>query len=485
MARLARAGGARLRSHAWFVATAAVCLAAFVGLVTGGTGALAYPESFGDFYDYQAASLLHGHLDVPAVAISGEAFVVNGRFYGYFGPTPALLRLPFVAFGWQWQRLARPAMVAYYLASLVAAWALLRRARRQFGGPGALPSPLATVLFTLASGLGSSLLFLGSRAYTYHEAILCGAALALWSAWFALTWSARPGSRAWLGALACAALAVQARAPAGLFALALLGATAVAVGRRPEHRRLAAAVGVACVAGALSVNAVGYLKFGVFDGSPFEYSAQYDATRLARFDNRKFHLLNVTYTADAYLLRPHLQARQHFPWLRIDRLPRGTHPRARMDHLEPTAGLPYTMSALVGLAVFGAAVSLRRRSAPRRDLVLLGLGFAPQAAAMLCTVVVSQRYTGDFVPLLIAAGATGLAAVDGAPTGRRRTGLAVLLVLAAWSVVANMSLALWYQGEGVWGVPDDVKQNYHRLQQRIDAWCLPAPPGVQPAGQGR
>src|SRR5215470_16076828 len=47
-----------------------------------------------EFYDAQAQSLLEGHIDVPADAIGPEAFVHGGKSYGYFGPTPALLRLP-------------------------------------------------------------------------------------------------------------------------------------------------------------------------------------------------------------------------------------------------------------------------------------------------------------------------------------------------------------------------------------------------------
>src|SRR5438132_6222343 len=52
------------------------------------------PGYMEEFYDAQAQSLLQGRIDVPAQAIDREAFVRQGKFYGYFGPTPALLRLP-------------------------------------------------------------------------------------------------------------------------------------------------------------------------------------------------------------------------------------------------------------------------------------------------------------------------------------------------------------------------------------------------------
>ena len=75
--------------HRWFVLMTAVCATAFAWMVTDGTFQFGFAESFGDFYDYQAASLLQGRLDVPAGVLSGEAFVVDGKTYGYFGIAPA------------------------------------------------------------------------------------------------------------------------------------------------------------------------------------------------------------------------------------------------------------------------------------------------------------------------------------------------------------------------------------------------------------
>ena len=46
------------------------------------------------FYDAQAQRLLQGRIDVLPDAIGTEAFMRGGKAYGYFGPPPALARIP-------------------------------------------------------------------------------------------------------------------------------------------------------------------------------------------------------------------------------------------------------------------------------------------------------------------------------------------------------------------------------------------------------
>jgi hypothetical protein len=93
------AESSRASSIGWFLAAAGCASVCYAWVVTGGSFRFNHAEVFGSFYDYQAASFLEGRLDVPEEAIGGEAFEARGKLYGYFGPTPALLRLPFVAAG--------------------------------------------------------------------------------------------------------------------------------------------------------------------------------------------------------------------------------------------------------------------------------------------------------------------------------------------------------------------------------------------------
>lgn len=66
----------------------------FSWYVTDGTFRFFELESF---YDAQAVSFVHGRGDVPLEAISAEGLVRDGKYCGYFGPAPALLRLPLPA----------------------------------------------------------------------------------------------------------------------------------------------------------------------------------------------------------------------------------------------------------------------------------------------------------------------------------------------------------------------------------------------------
>src|SRR5688572_15710864 len=140
----------------------------------------------------------------------------------------------------------------------------------------------------LATGGGSTLLFLGSRVYVYHEAILCGIAFALWSGYFSLRYLESPTRRWWIAALITGVLAVQARPPVGIFASFLLGVVAakhVIVNSRARAQwRASFSIGVLTVCGLLSLPALAYLKFGTFDVAPVRYHVQYTPDRVARID---------------------------------------------------------------------------------------------------------------------------------------------------------------------------------------------------------
>jgi hypothetical protein len=51
-------------------------------------------EVLGGAYDSQAEHFLRGDVDVDEAAIGREAMIVNGKVRMYFGPFPALLRIP-------------------------------------------------------------------------------------------------------------------------------------------------------------------------------------------------------------------------------------------------------------------------------------------------------------------------------------------------------------------------------------------------------
>lgn len=459
--------------HVAFAVTSLVCVAVFIAVMTGGTFRMITEESFGTFFDHQAAAILNGRLDVPEPALSGEAFVVDGKVYGYYGVMPALLRLPFVGFEALFGQMSRIAMVLYYLACLTGAYSLLVHFTRFLCGPQTWPSRLATVLFIGTVGLGTSLFFLGSRAYVYHECILCGAAFALWSAYFTLRFVEEPGRRWWFAALVTGLCAVQARPPAGLFALVVLGTAAGwHLLLQWSERRLGlryALIGLGSVAAILSFNGMSWLKFRTFDGSPFKYAVQYTAERRARFDNKNFHATNFGHNFDVYVRLPDFGLQRHFPWFVFDSSgKRPQYPRAKIDLEEPALAMPYAMPALFFLALLGGGWALCFAPSVRQQLTIVAIGSTPMCLALSMAIVTSHRYTADFCALLIVFGAAGLAVLDAEKRRHRTLALSATAVLAAASIFATLALSVRFQGELVWGVPDDAKRNYEALRTSAD-----------------
>jgi len=475
--------------HAWFLGTVAVCALAFSWVVTGGTFRFIFPESFGVFYDYQAASLLAGRLDVPEAALQGEAFRFDGKLYGYFGPTPALLRLPFTFAGVAFGELSRSFLLAYYLASLAAVYALFIDASRLLPGRPTWPARLDVVLLVGSAGLGSTLFFLSSRAYIYHEAILCGVAFALWSSWCSLRWLAAPSSRLWLGALLLGTLSVHARPPVGLFALTLLGCVAAhhlirasfahfqspSSDSRSQLSALSSPlrfllIGASSVLGVCTFNGLSYLKFKSFDGAPLKYHVQYHPARLAHIAGKNFHVSNFRYNADGYLWRPNFLVRPTFPYFFAEGRNPNDYPGAKIDLAEPTLALPYAAPALVFLALCGGLVALVRWPGARTPLGLLACAAVPMSTALFLAVAISHRYTADFLPPLLIATTFGLAAFALLPRPLARTLRATAAILAVVGVLLTAALTLHYQGELVWGVPADVTSRYQSLRQSADTF---------------
>lgn len=468
--------GARLlafgRTHRAFALTGGTATLAFAWMVSYGTMDLVHPETFADFYDHQAASLLAGRLDVPPDAIGGEAFVHGGKTYGYFGLTPALLRVPFVIHDAAFGELTRGFMVAGFALVLLASHLLLH-AVYSLSGRGA-PGGWASGTLAAAAGLGSTVFFLGSRAYVYHEAILWGVAFALVGAWAALRHLAAPGGRWWLGSLAGGILSVHARPPTGLFALTLLGAVALVLlwrdRRVASSVRRQARVGVLCALGVFSFNVVSYLKFQTFEGCPLRYNVQYDAVRLARIEGRQFHLENIPLAVECYLLRPNFRLTAGFPYFYIEPgVPSMPWLDTKIDYHDNTLGFPYAMPALVWLAGAGVVLGWRRAPALRPALLTAWAAAVPMTLAMFAAIAITHRYTADFCPFLIVAAALGLAGGEELAGTRRRIFRTVTTAAVAASVLLTLAITLHHQGQEVWGVPDEVRARYTDLRQRIDA----------------
>jgi len=459
--------------HRWCLLAMGICGLAFAWLVTAGSFEFIHRESFGDFYDFQALSLLQGRLDVPPEVLSGEGFYYGGKCYGYFGLCPAVIRLPFVALGIAFGQTSRALMTVYFLGALLAANLILNHLRLKLAGKAAYPSFSATLLLTFNVGLGSTFIFLASRAYIYHEAILAGAAFALWSAYFTFRYLADRRLSSGLGALAFGFGAVHCRPTSGLFALSFLGIAALIAAWQhprpllPGAKRHFAIAGLSAAA-FLSFCGVSYLKFRTFAGMPLRYNVQFldDPGRLGRIEGKELHLENVRANADAYFLSFTGKLTRRFPYLRNQSLDTARYPGIKYDMNEPILAIPFCMPGLTFLALMGLIVGPALAAPFRPALGALALAAVPMTAVLLMAVVSSQRYTADFIPIQIVAAAAALAAIERKPWGPPLRIVATILLVA--SIFACGALALRFQGEEVWGVPDSIRTHYRELSRWFD-----------------
>jgi hypothetical protein len=101
-------------------------------------------------------------------------------------------------------------------------------------------------------------------------------------------------------------------------------------------------------------------------------------------------------------------------------------------------------------------------------LAVVAGGLAPMTAALFAAVAQSHRYTADFVPFLIATAAFGLAATDTLSAGARRWWLAATTLLTPAAIAVTLAITVHYQGEGVWGVSDEIKARYLAMRRWSD-----------------
>lgn len=468
--------------HRWFLVTAAVGTLAFATVLTQGTFRFIAPDEFGNFYDQQAHSFLGGKLSLPESAKNSESFIFEGRIYMYFGPTPAILRLPLAALDIATGRLSRVFMLGYFGALMAGVYALQIHFARIASRVRSWPSRHAVLLLTATVGMGTTLFYLSARTYVYHEAIFCGALFAIWSGYFSLRYRTEPDRKWWLAALVCGLLSVHARPPSGLFALGMAGCAALAVAfrrflLRPDkvgfrwmvrNFRQPVAVGLLAVACVLSFNGLSYLKFRSFEGAPLKYHVQYQDGRLNGFDGKNFHLINFRFNFDTYMWRPDFAVRKNFPFFYVETPERLIYPGVRLDLFEPTLAMPYTMPALCWLSLVAVTFAAVVWHEIRSSLLVIAGAAAAMGLALFTAVAVSHRYTGDFCPALILFGAIGLQSLDLLSPGWRKITLMITTLLAATGIAITAAITLHYQGAVVWGIPDDVKARYESLRTTVD-----------------
>jgi phage shock protein PspC (stress-responsive transcriptional regulator) len=441
------------RSHLAVALGFLLALVPLMGLLTEGTfdpGFRASEDKQALFYDAQARSLLDLRLDVPSEAIGGEGIHVRDRVYAYFGITPALLRIPFMAmYPEGYPNLAPWSYLAAFVLQGLMAVGIWRAVQRRFGMT-APPAFDGLVVFTVLAA--SPMVLLTARPDVYEEAILWGVTFTLVAFWGVLRLLERP-RRLWAGvAVAAAALAVLSRPPVGIASLVAVGVAGVVVFRRNRAAWPLSARLIAGACGGLGAYlALNYMKFRTFINPPYEHHEMFmqQPRRLASLlkygTNRPE---NIPTNLLQYLRPDTLHFRAEFPWLTF-RMPNhapvfevGT---VHFDGFEFPVSITAIAPTLLVLAVIGSIVVARRRSV---DLAI-PIGAGVVAIIATCSFFGSSlRYLGDFMPWLVVGGCAGLAA-----TMMWKPSIAwvkPVLVAAAgvgivWSVYVTLALGRAYQ----------------------------------------
>ena len=473
----------------------ALAIVVFAYFLLEGRFDLFEPEFLSSFYDVQARSLLEGHWDVPARSLAWERFEIDGKYYTYFGPWPAFLRMPILALTHRLDgQLSRVSMLLAYGLLLGAAARLCWQARTLVRGNG--PPTRATLLgaggFVFLIGCGSTVLFLSGRTWVYHEALLWGLAWTLAAFSCFIAYVVDPTRRNLVLVSATATLAFLSRATVGSGPVLALGALLVVLvvgrilaarrgavhaseavaepGPEPSWMRVLGIPGEAAArvrlwplaiatAVPLALYAyVNYSKFRSLYGLPLE---KQDIIVASDLGQRAFAANDGSITGLTYLPTNLLQYfrpdaigfDRFFPWVTFSREPRVIGSPVFID-IDFSASITASSTLVLLLAVIGL-IAIVRAPKPatagssaallRVPVVLASVG----AFVTLSIAYLQHRYEADFLPMFVIAGAAGLwylaRLLEGRPAWWRRTALAVVVVLGAWSCWATASLTFLHQ----------------------------------------
>lgn len=430
----------------------------FLAVLLNGSATLLGQDLQSDFYDLQAHSLLAGHWDVSPRALGLEGFHIDGKNYMYFGPVPALLRLPIAAVTHRFDgQLSQLSMLLAFAVAMFFTVRLVVRTRRlvRADEPVSTLECWAVGAFVCVCG-ASVLLFLATRLIVFHEAEIWGVALAIGAFELLVAYLEKPRPLTLMGACAFATAAFLSRATVGVGPVAAIGLLAVAGLTAPTRRFFAMKEndrrGRGWLLLALAIPLVlyayvNYAKFGTWFGLPFDsqFVTLVNAEHRRVLDANGGSLFGLQFLPTNLLqyLRPDaIGFPALWPWVRFPG-PATIIGDVQYDRITPTTSVVAAMPLHAVLAIVGFVAALSPRRARETQMRILR---APLIGAAIGTIPVlvfgfmAQRYLGDFVPLLVLLGAIGLHVAMGWCAHRRAHwsrsavvgGLALLTVVAIW-----------------------------------------------------
>jgi hypothetical protein len=373
---------------------------------------------FSNFYEIQADAFRRGDLAVPAGSLGIEGFRHQGHEYTYFGPFPALLRLPLVAFTDALDgRLTAPSMLLAWVVAAIFVSLIVWRVRELVTPGRALGTgeSIAVGAFIFVVLGGSPLLLLAATPWVYTEALMWAFAMTVAALSCLLGVLLQP---TWLRILATGLFtlgAVLSRVTAGWgCGLAVIG-VGVLFAISPARRAHRPAAGWVIVAGAIPLGigiAINVAKFGHPYMIPFDeqvWTAHSTARRAVLADGGVVGLRFLPTTLFNYLRPDGIRLSPVFPFLSPPAEPASPVGGVLLEMRYRTSSATAFMPALFVLGLVGAiAIGRRGAAIGRASLRIPLLGAVVITAGMLLVGYLAPRYIVEFLPALVIAGAAGL-----------------------------------------------------------------------------
>ena len=419
-------------------------------------------EVLGGAYDSQGEHFLRGDVGVDSAAIAHETMIVNGKVRMYFGPFPALLRIPlnfvYPAGHWKWSR------ISGFCAGIIALFAfagLVQAALRS--------SPLSSRArnwignaCVIGFALGSPLLLLLGNLSIYDEAIIWGFAWSLAALYFA--WRSRMAedtalTRSLLAFSLCASAALLSRATFGMPFVLIAPLLAIRLFHRQPIRNMAALFLPLGAAFAFYLF-LSYAKFGDFSGMPMKYNIN-PMQRDFAVNHGLFRIERVPYSfADYFVLRtPKVQ--HGAPFLKANRI--DYYPNENlyvMPFTETYSSLLWSSSWILLGASIGVAMLLRPGGADGVDRAIAAI-LLLQVIVILSFMGLAQRYVAELFPFLIFAFLIFLR--QGKIAFRLRY---VFMGLVVVSVVINSLTTVSWLVEADMNVPAETRAKWNQFLGR-------------------
>jgi len=428
--------------------------------MTGG-GDIFVKEVLGGAYDSQGEHFLRGDVGVDSDAIAHETMIVNGKVRMYFGPFPALLRIPLNSIyprgHGKWSR------ISGFCAGVIALFAfagLVQTALRSSSLPSHARNWLGNAC-VIGFALGSPLLLLLGNLSAYDEAIIWGFAWSLAALYFAFRSRATEGAaltRSLLAFSFCAGAALLSRATFGAPFVLIAPLLAITWFQRQSIRNITVLflpLGAAFVFYLF----LSYARFGDFGGMNMRYNIN-PVQRDFAVQHGLFRLERVPYSfADYFVLRtPKLQ--REAPFFKANREDYHHDTLYVMPFTETYSSLLWSSSWILLGAVIGVAMLVRNKGIDGVDRAMAAI-FLLQVVVILSFMGLAQRYVAELFPFLIFAFLIFLR--QGKIAFQLRY---LLMALVVVSVVINSLTTVSWLVEADMNVPDETRSKWNQFLGR-------------------